>query len=70
LDEAEQWLGDNDDEEATSRRIRKFLKATTGSADAYVGNPQPLGEVLQRVNDVFEAATDSADSSGTGGNNG
>ncbi len=33
LDEAEQWLGDNDDEEATSRRIRKFLKATTGSAE-------------------------------------
>jgi hypothetical protein len=30
------------------------------SADAYVGKPQPLGDVLQRVNDIYEAAGSAA----------
>jgi hypothetical protein len=39
--------------------IGEFLR-TADSADAYVGKPQPLGDVLQRVNDIYEAAGSAA----------
>jgi hypothetical protein len=42
--------------DALISRVEQMYDRLTDSADAYVGKPQPLGDVLQRVNDIYEAA--------------